>query len=174
MVVALVVVEILLFESRRRPTSSLLEAEKSVDKGLKCSVLPISFKKISVLCFHKYEHLPVIVWRSDTGKTRNFRPQHWLCHDFVNGCSIKAVMNFQAMPHPLKVGSERTITGLEKSFLCQSQNFLGRARVPFFWSHFLSSWSQSCAKTQKFRRKKEKLSLRPASVHNRTQTLSMK
>ena len=28
------------------------------------------------------------------------------------------------------------------------------SRVPFFWSHFLSSWSQSCAKTQKFRRKK--------------------
>ena len=48
-----------------------------------------------------------------------------------------------------------TETGLEKSFLCQSQNFSGRARVPFFWSHFLSSWSQSCAKTQKFRRKKK-------------------
>ena len=29
------------------------------------------------------------------------------------------------------------------------------SRVPFFWSHFLSSWSQSCAKTQKFRRKKK-------------------
>ena len=30
------------------------------------------------------------------------------------------------------------------------------SRVPFFWSHFLSSWSQSCAKTPKFRRKKKK------------------
>ena len=29
------------------------------------------------------------------------------------------------------------------------------SRVPFIWSHFLSSWSQSCAKTQKFRRKKK-------------------
>ena len=29
------------------------------------------------------------------------------------------------------------------------------SRVPFFWSHFLSSWSQSCAKTRKFRRKKK-------------------
>ena len=65
--------------------------------------------------------------------------------------------------------------GLEKSFLCQSQNFSGRVRVPFFWSHFPSSWSQSCAKTQKFRRKKKKaISLRPASAHTRTQTSSMK
>ena len=64
--------------------------------------------------------------------------------------------------------------GLEKSFPCQSQNFSGRARVPFFWSQFLSSWSQSCAKTQKFRRKKKKLSLRPAAAHTRTQTSSMK
>ena len=55
------------------------------------------------------------------------------------------------------------ITGLEKSFLCLSQNFSGRARVPFFWSHFLSSWSQSCAKTQKFRRKKKKEAIFEAS-----------
>ena len=49
--------------------------------------------------------------------------------------------------------SECTVhfTGLEKSFLCQSQNFSDRARAPFFWSDFLSSWSQSCAQTQKFR-----------------------
>ena len=46
-------------------------------------------------------------------------------------------------------------TGLEKSFLCQSQNFSGQARESFFWSHFLSTWSLSCAKTQKFRRKKK-------------------
>ena len=29
--------------------------------------------------------------------------------------------------------------------------------MPFFWSHFLLSWSQSCAKTQKFRRKKKEV-----------------
>ena len=32
------------------------------------------------------------------------------------------------------------------------------SRVPFCWAHFLSSWSQSCAKTRKFRRKKRKRS----------------
>ena len=48
------------------------------------------------------------------------------------------------------------------------------SRVRFFWSHFLSSWSQSCAKTQKFRCKKKKnLSLRPSSAHTRTRTSSM-
>ena len=41
-------------------------------------------------------------------------------------------------------------------FLCQSQIFSGQARVPFFWSNFLSSWSQSCAKTQKLGRKKKR------------------
>ena len=57
--------------------------------------------------------------------------------------------------HEASSGPE-AFTGLEKSFLCKSQNFSGRAWVPFFWSHFLSSWSQSCAKTQlhKFSRKK--------------------
>ena len=30
------------------------------------------------------------------------------------------------------------------------------SQVPFFWSHFLSSWSQSCTKTQKLRRKKKR------------------
>ena len=29
-------------------------------------------------------------------------------------------------------------------------------QAPFFWSHFLSSWSQSCARTQKLRRKEKK------------------
>ena len=37
------------------------------------------------------------------------------------------------------------------------------SRVPFFWSHCLSSWSQSCAKTQKFRRKKKKEAIFEAS-----------
>ena len=41
-------------------------------------------------------------------------------------------------------------------FLCQLQNFSDRAQAPFFWSHFLSTWSQSCAETQNFRRKEKK------------------
>ena len=45
----------------------------------------------------------------------------------------------------------------------------------FFWSHFLSSWSQSRAKPQKVRRKEKKKSssLRAAFAHIRTRMSSM-
>ena len=65
--------------------------------------------------------------------------------------------------------------GLEKSFLCQSQFFSGRARVPFFWSHFLSTRSQSCSKTQKLRRKKKEAIFKASfCTHTRMWTSSMK
>ena len=55
----------------------------------------------------------------------------------------------------LRFSKEEVRAGLEKSFLCQSQNFSDRARAPFCWSHFLSTCSQSFAKTQNLRRKKK-------------------
>ena len=75
----------------------------------------------------------------------------------------------------MSVTSMLTDSGLEKSFLCQSQNFQAEPGCHFSVRIFLSSWSQSCVKTQKFRRRqKKKLSLRPDSAHNRTQTSSVK
>ena len=64
--------------------------------------------------------------------------------------------------------------GLEKSFLCRSQNFSGRTRAPFFWSQFLSSWSQSCAKTSITGPQKRSLSLsRAPFAHTSTRASSM-
>ena len=75
------------------------------------------------------------------------------------------------LAHLLAVKKHSPLPGLEKSFLCQSHNLSGRTWVPFFWSHFLSSWSQSCAKTQKLGRKK-RLSFRAAFTHWNTNIIN--
>ena len=77
------------------------------------------------------------------------RREHVCSYTRSNGCRALANKNF---------------SGLEKSFLCHSQNFSGLTRAPYFWSHFLSSWSQSCGKTQKVRHKKKRKRSLPVSL----------
>ena len=61
-----------------------------------------------------------------------------------------------------------------KIFSVTVVEFFGPDPGAIFWLHFLSSWSQSCAKTQKLRRKKKKnLSFRADFAHTQTRTSSM-
>ena len=63
------------------------------------------------------------------------------------------------------------ITGLEKSFVCQSQNCLG---CHFSGRIFFQLGRNRAPRLKSLGAKKKKLFLRPSSAHTRTRTSSMK
>ena len=104
-------------------------------------VLHQSFRDFSVTFYHRGARvvcLFVIIWTIPRQVNKNL---------------IEGAPETVRCKHEVRVGFVRLMlsTRARKIF---SVPVAEMSQVPFFWSHFLSSWSQSCAKTQKFRRKK--------------------
>ena len=68
--------------------------------------------------------------------------------------------------------SDGTVAGLEKSFLCQSQNCLGYHFSGRIFFHLGRNRAPRLKSLGSKKKKKKKLSLRPSSAHTRTRTVN--